>query len=146
MIESSYSLSLQLILQKRTVYAYEPSHHGWTEISIIGWKNHPPPVFEPRTSNSTVCRFTICAISPHISTWLDMIEEKWREIEQKQERRYFGHPKVVSTISAARLVVNVKRHTKIIIVGVKISIGVVSIDLICSQKVPFHAMEYINLI
>ena len=34
------------------------------EISIISWQNHPPPGFEPRTSHSTVSRFTICAISP----------------------------------------------------------------------------------
>ena len=35
------------------------------KILIISWKNHPLLGFEPRNSHSTVCHFTICAISPH---------------------------------------------------------------------------------
>ena len=33
----------------------------------FSWKNHPPPGFKPRTSHSTVRRFTICAVSPHVN-------------------------------------------------------------------------------
>ena len=40
------------------------------KISIISWKNHPPPGFEPRTSHSKVCHFTICGISTLIMFYL----------------------------------------------------------------------------